>query len=104
MMGRPSSGLHGAPFSPLDDGEAVERAERRAVRLIALSFIGLGLYVVVNSVRELLQLGDAPERSAAGIVVVAASLVVMPGLFWAKRRVAARLGSVALVADAGQTR
>ncbi len=85
------------------DGEGQERAERRAVRLIALSFYGIAAYVTVDAASTLLGLRDEPLRSPLGLAITALSLVVMPTLSWAKRRVAARLGSVALRADAAQT-
>ena len=85
------------------DHHANQRAERRAVRLIAISFIGIALYVTYDAVMKLLGLGDAPDRSPVGLGLVAVSVVVMPTLAWAKRRVAADLGSVALRADAAQT-
>jgi divalent metal cation (Fe/Co/Zn/Cd) transporter len=85
------------------DHDANERAERRAVRLIAISFIGIALYVTYDAVMKLLGLGEPPERSPMGLALVALSVIVMPTLAWAKRRVAAELGSVALRADAAQT-
>jgi divalent metal cation (Fe/Co/Zn/Cd) transporter len=85
------------------DHHANERAERRAVRLIAISFIGIAVYVTYDSVLKLLGLGEPPQRSPIGLALVALSVVVMPSLAWAKRRVAAELGSVALRADAAQT-
>lgn len=84
-------------------GEAGEQAERRAVRLIALSFFAIAGYVVYQAVASLLGVAEPPQQSALGIVIVALSLVVMPALAWAKRRVAAGLGSVALAADASET-
>jgi divalent metal cation (Fe/Co/Zn/Cd) transporter len=85
------------------DRAANERAERRAVRLIALTFFAIAAYVTYDAVTTLLGIGDKPEHSAAGLALVALSLVVMPTLAWAKRRVAAGLGSVALKADAAET-
>jgi divalent metal cation (Fe/Co/Zn/Cd) transporter len=85
------------------DHHANERAERRAVRLIALSFIGISVYVTYDAVLKLLGVGEPPDRSPVGLVLVALSVLVMPTLAWAKRRVAAGLGSVALRADAAQT-
>jgi hypothetical protein len=78
------------------DHVAQERAERRAVRLIALSFFGIAAYVTVDAVSALLGLRDEPQRSPLGLAITALSLVMMPALAWAKRRVAARLNSVAL--------
>jgi divalent metal cation (Fe/Co/Zn/Cd) transporter len=85
------------------DHEASERAERRAVRLIAVSFFAIAAYVTYDALVKLLGLGEHPEHSTVGLVLVALSLVVMPTLAWAKRRVATGLGSVALQADAAET-
>src|SRR5262249_44514360 len=88
---------------PRGDAEAGERAGRRAVRLIAGTLFLIAAYVAYDSLGRLLGLGDEPARSPLGLALVALSLVVMPALAWAKRRVAARLGSVAIRADAAQT-
>jgi divalent metal cation (Fe/Co/Zn/Cd) transporter len=85
------------------DQETTERIERRAVRLIALSFVAIALYVSYDALRKLVGIGEEPGQSAAGLVITALSLLVMPTLAWAKRRVAAGLGSVALKADAAET-
>ena len=85
------------------DSEASERAERLAVRLIALSFFAIAAYITYDSISTLLGFGERPEHSPVGLALLALSLVVMPTLAWAKRRVAAGLGSVALRADAAQT-
>jgi len=85
------------------DEAANERAEQRAVRLIALTFFAVAAYVIYDAVAKLLGVGEEPEHSTLGLLVVSASLVVMPTLAWAKRRVAARLGSAALRADAAET-
>ena len=58
---------------------------------------------VYDAVTKLLGVGQAPERSPVGLVLVAVSVIVMPTLACAKRHVAAGLGSVALRADAAQT-
>lgn len=85
------------------DSAANERAERRAVRLIALSFFGIAAYVAVDSGATLLGLQSEPQHSPVGLALTALSLIVMPTLAWAKRRVAADMGSVALRADAAET-
>jgi divalent metal cation (Fe/Co/Zn/Cd) transporter len=85
------------------DREADERIERRAVRLIALTFFAIALYVVYDSVAKLAGIDDEPNASPVGLALTALSLVVMPTIAWAKRRVAAGLGSVALKADAAET-
>ncbi|HEV3468790.1 MAG TPA: cation transporter [Pyrinomonadaceae bacterium] len=79
-----------------------ERVEQRALRLVGICFLALAAYVVFEAVTSLVR-REEPEASGVGIVVAALSLVVMPLLARAKRRVAARLGSGALAADSRQT-
>lgn len=79
-----------------------ESRERKALRLIAISFFALATYITVESVRALL--GDAePNPSPVGIGLAIASLAVMPFLSWAQRRTGRQLGSNAVVADGTQT-
>ena len=79
-----------------------ERVERLTVRIIAWSFLALAAYVTCDAGRSL-WLRERPARSPAGIVILALSVVVMPLLARAKRRVAREMGSRALAADAAQT-
>ena len=78
------------------------RPERQTVRLIGLGFLALALYVTYDAGDTLLA-RHAPQQSMLGIVIAAASLIVMPVLARAKRRVAFKLTSGALVAEAKQT-
>lgn len=78
------------------------RGERRAHRLIGVTFLLLAAYIVFEAVHGLLGGGRA-EESVPGIVLAAASLFIMPALAWAKLRAAARLGSRALRAEAHET-
>jgi divalent metal cation (Fe/Co/Zn/Cd) transporter len=79
-----------------------ERVERITVRVIGWSFLALAVYVAVDSVMSL-WLRERPDRSMLGTVILALSVIVMPVLARAKRRVARALGSAALGADATQT-
>ena len=79
-----------------------EARERRALRLIAVSFFVLAAYVALESLRSLLTREEA-EPSTLGIAIAALSLVVMPALAWAKRRTGRQLGSPTVVADSRQT-
>lgn len=79
-----------------------EDRERRALRLIALSFFALAGYVVVEAVRDLAVHNRAGE-SAVGIGLAIVSLAVMPALAWAKRRTGRQLGNPVIVADATET-
>lgn len=69
-------------------------AERRAQKLVAVQFFLLAPYVTAEAVRTLLAT-ERPETSWLGIGLVASSVVGMPVLGVAKRRLADRLGSVA---------
>jgi divalent metal cation (Fe/Co/Zn/Cd) transporter len=62
----------------------------------------LGLYVAYESVIKL-YLREPPERSVVGLVIACISLVVMPPLFYFKRRLGRELESRSLTADAKQT-
>jgi divalent metal cation (Fe/Co/Zn/Cd) transporter len=76
--------------------------DRRATRLVALSFGALAAYVAVEAIRDLVD-GHHPEASAIGVALAVASLLVMPWLARAKRAVAPVLGSQAQAAEADQT-
>jgi divalent metal cation (Fe/Co/Zn/Cd) transporter len=80
-----------------------EDRERRALKLIAMSFFGLGAYVAVQAIIDLLR-GSEPESSAVGIGLAIASLIVMPMLARAKRRNGNAMGSATVVADSNQTK
>jgi len=86
----------------LQEGEEGEKRERMALKLVGISLLALAAYVAIDAAKGLIQ-KESPEKSLVGIILAAVSLVVMPLLAWAKRRVAARLNSQALVADSHQT-
>ena len=79
-----------------------ERIEQRALRIVGISFFLLAAYVTFDAVKSLVR-REAPEESVVGIALAAVSVVVMPLLVRAKRRVARSIGSAALHADATQT-
>jgi divalent metal cation (Fe/Co/Zn/Cd) transporter len=88
-------------FSTAD--QAVRQArERTALRLIAFSFFGLAAYVTADAIRTLAG-AAATSRSLPGILLAAASLVVMPILSTAQRRAGRELGSASAIADSKQT-
>jgi len=77
-------------------------AETRALRIVGVTFFALATYVAYESVTDL-RGAHRPEGSLVGMVLAAVSLLVMPVLGRAKRRVAARIGSRALAADGMET-
>ncbi len=84
------------------DAERRERVERVTLRIVGGCFLALALYVLAESVARLAG-HETPERSLPGIVIAAASVIVMPLLANAKRRVATAIHSRALHADSRQT-
>jgi divalent metal cation (Fe/Co/Zn/Cd) transporter len=79
-----------------------ELNERRALRIVGVCFLLLAAYIAYESVLDLWS-RRAPEHSIPGIVLACVSLVVMPILSRAKRKVGNALGSPAMHADARQT-
>jgi divalent metal cation (Fe/Co/Zn/Cd) transporter len=77
-------------------------AERRALRVIGLCFLALAVYVAVDAIQSLIR-RVTPAESVLGIGIAAVSLVVMPVLARAKRKVAHALASRAIRAEARQT-
>ena len=86
----------------LQAGDLGERRERLSLRIVGWSFLALALYVAMDAGKSLV-LNERPEASMIGIVVAVVSLVVMPLLARAKRRVAKRLNSQELADDSKQT-
>ena len=78
-----------------------EQAERTALRTVGACFVALALYIAYESSSSLIR-HVPPERSIAGIVIASASVIVMPLLARAKRRVARQIGSGAMHADSKQ--
>jgi divalent metal cation (Fe/Co/Zn/Cd) transporter len=79
-----------------------ERVEQATRRVIGAAFLALALYVAVDSVATFVG-REAPQRSPLGVAILVLSVIVMPVLARAKRRVAYALESRALEAEAAQT-
>jgi divalent metal cation (Fe/Co/Zn/Cd) transporter len=76
-------------------------AERRAQRLIAISFYVLAAYIAVEALRALAG-GDEPATSWVGIALAAVTAATMPPLAIAKAHIGARLGSSATKSEGRQ--
>ena len=85
-----------------DHGPEREKKEQTALRIVGGCFLALAVYIAIDSVKSLL-LREAPQESIWGIALAVASIIVMPLLARAKRRVAASIGSASMKADARQT-
>src|SRR3984893_10798331 len=79
-----------------------ELNERRALRIVGACFLLLAAYIAYESVLDLWS-RRAPDHSIPGIILACVSLIVMPLLSRAKRKVGRALGSAAMHADAKQT-
>jgi divalent metal cation (Fe/Co/Zn/Cd) transporter len=87
----------------LRHGEADERKERITLKLVAVTFFLLAGYVTFEGIRALIT-GETPEASPLSIGLLIASIIVMPVLAAAKRKVGLRLGDNLILADAAETR
>jgi divalent metal cation (Fe/Co/Zn/Cd) transporter len=76
-------------------------SERRAQRLVAVSFYLLAPYIAIEAIRALAS-ADRAETTIAGIVLTAGTAVFEPVLGLAKRRLGARLGSAATAGEGTQ--
>ena len=86
----------------LQSQEVDEHREKLALRFVGVCFLILAAYVAFDAVHSLMR-REMPEASPVGIVLSVASLIIMPLLARAKRRIATRLESAALAADSRQT-
>jgi divalent metal cation (Fe/Co/Zn/Cd) transporter len=75
---------------------------RRALRLIGVAFAALGVYLVGDAVHGVLA-RTRPAQTVAGMVFMAATVVVMFTLAVAKRRVGRALGNQPLLANGAMT-
>lgn len=81
-------------------GEEEEATERRAQRLLGITFFLLSVYIALQSGATLLGWLPEPEPSLVGIAIVAASALVMSGLYIGKMRIASQMQSRSLRAEA----
>lgn len=86
------------------DSEADQRElnEKRALKALGVCFLALAAYIAYQSIGDL-WFRRTPGHSVAGIALACVSLIAMPLLSRAKRKVGSALGSPAMHADAKQT-
>ena len=87
----------------LRHGVADETRERRTLKFVSITFFLLAAYVVAAGVRDLV-VGERPDASPVGIVLLTASVIVMPILVVLKQRVGTVLGDNLILADAAETK
>ncbi len=79
-----------------------EKIEKRATKLVSITFFILGFYVLFESLKKL-YFQEKPETSLLGILIAIASIIIMPLLFYMKYKAGKKLKSRSLVADSKQT-
>jgi divalent metal cation (Fe/Co/Zn/Cd) transporter len=84
------------------DVQKREGREKLSLMIVGVCFLALAAYVGYESISDLVT-RKAPEHSIPGIVLACVSLIVMPLLSRAKKKVGSELGSAAMRADAKQT-
>ena len=80
--------------------EHEEASEKKAQRLIGITFFLLSGYIAFQSAATLLGWFAEPRESPVGIILVIASAVVMTAIFFPKMSLAKKLGSPALRGEA----
>jgi divalent metal cation (Fe/Co/Zn/Cd) transporter len=80
-----------------------QRAERLSLRIVGLCFLAPWHSTSATTQFPYLSSTRAPEQSIPGILLAFASLIVMPLLTHATRKVAHGIGRAAMKADATQT-
>jgi cation diffusion facilitator family transporter len=84
------------------DAEQAQHAERRALYVVAATFVLLATYIGFEAISSLVS-GEEPDSSTVGLLLSVISLVVMPALAYWKQRTGREMGSRALQADAVET-
>lgn len=79
-----------------------ERIEKKATRIVALTFFVLGFYVLFQSLKKLIG-KEIPDPSLPGIIIAMVSMLIMPVLTWQKYRTGKQIRSRALIADSKET-
>lgn len=88
-------------YSDADESRR-KRIESITLRIVGACFLLLAAYVSYDSIKSLIW-RKAPKESIPGVALAIASVIVMPLLVRAKRKVARRIKSQALMADSKQT-
>ncbi|MBI4258897.1 MAG: cation transporter [Thaumarchaeota archaeon] len=83
--------------------EEEKATDRKALRLLGVTFFVLSAYIAIQSFATLLGWVEEPRQSYIGIVLVITSAVVMTLLYLGKTKIAKKIGSRALRAEAIET-
>ena len=78
------------------------KKDKKALFFVGITFFLLAAYIGFESVMKLGR-GEKPQESLAGVIIATLSVLIMPSLGLAKRKIARQIGSKALEADAMET-
>lgn len=84
------------------DEQRRERVEAITLRIVGVCFTVLAAYIIYDAGSALWR-REPPERSLPGIALAIASVIIMPLLTRAKRKIGRSIKSEAMLADAKQT-
>ncbi|MBI2044878.1 cation transporter [Candidatus Pacearchaeota archaeon] len=79
-----------------------EKAEKRAIKLIAYAFFILGLYVLYESIKKI-YMQEKPDPNLFGLIIPVISIVIMLSLFYSKYKIGTSINSRSLLLDSKQT-
>lgn len=82
--------------------EDEDKIEKRAEKFVGYTFLILAAYVLYESIEKLIN-SEIPDPSLFGICIAIASIIIMPILFYLKRKTGEAIGSRSLMADAKET-
>jgi divalent metal cation (Fe/Co/Zn/Cd) transporter len=85
------------------DHDDESTAERKAHKLVGITFLILAGYIFLQSIATLLGYFPEPQETTAGLILIVASAVVMTILYFKKMTIAEKIGSRALRAEAKET-
>ena len=86
-----------------EDHDEENTAERKAHKLIGITFFVLTGYIFIQSLATLLGYFPEPRETTVGLILVVASAIVMTVLYFKKMPIAEKIGSRALRAEAKET-
>jgi divalent metal cation (Fe/Co/Zn/Cd) transporter len=75
-------------------------AEKKAHKLVRITFFVLAGYILLQSVATLLGYFPEPRETTAGLILIVVSAVMMTILYFKNMTIAEKLGSRALQAEA----
>jgi divalent metal cation (Fe/Co/Zn/Cd) transporter len=102
LQERRTAGAHVAGGTRATDLRRRERLEKITLKIVGVTFFALAAYVAFDALHALIR-REPPSPSYVGIALAVLSLIVMPLLARAKRKIAARINRRALQADSRQT-